>query len=180
MIDNDVIVIDTREKPRAISLIEKYFDDNSIKHISSKMYCGDYQLLSNGKRVIDRKQSLVEVCGNVCQQHERFRAEAQRAMDAGIELIVLVEDGRAIKTLEDVPSWVNPRRWQYCKKNGISTRGDIEANIAEFMRFGGQRQPTTGRQLYKIMATMAAEYGIRWEFCDKRNTGRRIVELLTE
>ena len=66
----DTIVIDSREKERAIKLIKKYFDDNNIKYISSKLFCGDYQFLSNGNRVVDRKQNLSELCQNVCQDHD--------------------------------------------------------------------------------------------------------------
>lgn len=178
MIENDAIIIDSREKPRAITRIEKYFDDNGIKHVSSKLYCGDYQLVSNGKTVVDRKQNLTEVCGNLTQQHERFRAEALRAQELGIRLIILVEDGQKIKSLDDVEHWINPRRFQYCKKHGIPTRGDVEAEIAEFVSHGGQKPPTTGKQLAKMMRTMSERYGLSWEFCDKAHTGQRIVELL--
>lgn len=175
---NDAIIIDSREKPRAISRIEKYFDSHGIKHVSSKLYVGDYQLVSNGKRVVDRKQNLTEVCGNLTQQHERFRREALKAQELGIKLIILVEDGLKVKSLADVESWVNPRRWQYCKKHGISTRGDVAAEIEEFMRCGGTKQPTPGLQLAKMMRTMTERYGIQWEFCCKNDTGKRIIELL--
>lgn len=176
---NDTIIVDSREKPKAVTRILKYFDENGIRHVSSKLYVGDYQLVSTGKRVVDRKQSLTEVASNLTQQHERFRAEAERALEAGIELIILVEHGGNIMRLEDVRNWVNPRRYQYCKQHGIPLRGNVEANIAEYVAHGGQRQPTTGAQLFKTMVTMAERYGIRWEFCDKYHTGERIVELLT-
>ena len=172
--------MDTREKPRAIKKILAYFDQTGIQHISSKLYVGDYQLLSNGLRVVDRKQSLSEVASNLIQQHERFRVEATRAMEAGIELIILVEDGRSIKCLDDVKGWINPRRYKYCQDHRISLRGDVEASIAEYMSHGGAKQPTPGPQLYKTMCTMAERYHIRWEFCEKADTGKRIVELLTE
>lgn len=51
-----------------------------------KLYCGDYQSLDNAKLCIDRKKDLQELCGNVCQQHERFKAELIRAREAGIQL----------------------------------------------------------------------------------------------
>ncbi len=175
---NDVVIIDSREKPRAISKIIEYFDKNEIKHISSKLYCGDYQMLSNGKIVVDRKQHLTEVCGNLIQDHKRFKAEALRAQEAGIKLIILVEDGVKVKSIDDVESWVNPRRHLYCKKYGISTKGDIEAEIKEFVRNGGTKPPTSGPQLAKTMRTMTERYGIQWEFCRKADTGKRIIELL--
>ena len=136
-------------------------------------------LLAVTRTTIDTKQNLLEVCNNlVGSSHRRFRDEAILAQQNGIRFIVLVEEGTKVKSLNDVEHWTNPRRWQYCKKNGISTRGDVEAEIAEFVRNGGDKPPTSGEQLSKMMRTMSDRYGIIWEFCDKRHTGERIVELL--
>lgn len=136
-------------------------------------------LLAVTRTTIDTKQNLLEVCNNlVGSSHRRFRDEAILAQQNGIRFIVLVEEGTKVKSLNDVEHWVNPRRWQYCKKNGISTRGDVEAEIAEFVRNGGDKPPTSGVQLSKMMRTMSDRYGIIWEFCDKRHTGERIAELL--
>lgn len=35
-------------------------------------------------------------------------------------------------------------------------------------------------QLRKQMITMMVKYGVRFDFCDGRSTGKRVVELLTE
>lgn len=72
------IQIDTREKQRAIRKIIKTFDDNGVKHFSSKLLVGDYMSLDNPRLIIDRKQNLQELCGNVCQQHERFKRDTVR------------------------------------------------------------------------------------------------------
>lgn len=149
----DTIVIDSREKERAIKLIKKYFDDNNIKYISSKLFCGDYQFLSNGNRVVDRKQNLSELCSNVCQDHERFRRELIRAQENDIQLIILCEHGKDIECLEDVIFWENPRR----KKSP---------------------KATSGKTLYNILSTLERKYGVKFEFCEKSDTGRRIIELL--
>ena len=160
----DTIVIDSREKERAIKLIKKYFDDNNIKYISSKLFCGDYQFLSNGNRVVDRKQNLSELCQNVCQDHDRFRRELVLAKENGIQLIILCEHGKDIKSLEDVIFWKNPRsekrkkidgKWQTVHTNAM--KGDV---------------------LYKILTTLEEKYGVSFEFCDKEETGRKIVEIL--
>ena len=180
MLADETIIIDTREKPRAIERILKYFDGNGIRHISSKLYCGDYQLLSNGRKVCDRKQSLAEVASNLIQDHERFRAEAIRAQEAGIELVILVEHGGNIHSLDDVVHWTNPRLYGYCKKHNISRKGNLKANIREYVNAGGQKPPIDGLQLARTMYTMSQKYGIRWEFCDKYHTGERIIEILTE
>jgi hypothetical protein len=113
---------------------------------------GDYTWATDQKICIDTKQDLQEVCGNVTQQHERFRDECERAKEAGIQLIILVQES-SVRTLDDVPSWFNWRR----KKNP---------------------KALSGRQLYKIMLTMSQKYGVKWEFVTKDKLGKRIVELL--
>ena len=103
------IQIDSREKARAITKIISYFDANNIRHYSSKLFVGDYMSLDNPRLIIDRKQNLQELVGNVCQQHKRFTAELQRAQDTGIKIIILCEHGGNIKSLSDVNCWYNPR-----------------------------------------------------------------------
>ena len=96
-----VILIDSREKARAIKDIVAEFDSRGIKHYSSKLFVGDYMSLDNPKVIVDRKQNLTELTSNVCQDHERFRRELQRAKDAGIQIIILVEHGSGISCVED-------------------------------------------------------------------------------
>lgn len=148
-----MILVDSREHQHAIEGILGYFDRSGIRHASTKLYVGDYQEVGNGLLVVDRKQNLQEVAGNVCQQHARFRAELERAALAGIHLIVLVEHGGNVKKLEDVEMWNNPRLKE--------SPGAI-----------------TGERLAKVMRTMADKYGVEWRFCDKRNTGKVILEIL--
>lgn len=173
-----IIQIDSREKARAIKKIEAEFDRQGIQHPISKLMVGDYMNYDNPRVIVDRKQNLTEVCSNLTQQHMRFRREAVKAQELGIQLIILIEHGGSIKSMEDVESWVNPQRYQYCRKYGISTKGDVEAEIAEYVQAGGVKPPTSGEQLAKMMRTMSERYGIRWEFCDKQHTGKRIIELL--
>ena len=92
-----VIQTDTREHKKEWERIQKQFDSLGVQYFRSKLYCGDYQSLDNAKLCIDRKKDLQELCGNVCQQHERFKAELIRALDAGIQLIILCEHGPDIK-----------------------------------------------------------------------------------
>lgn len=148
-----VIQIDTREKQKAISKILKHFDDNGIKHYSSKLYVGDYMNMDNPKVIVDRKQNLLELCSNVCQDHKRFITEIQKANDVGIKLVFLVEHGGGIKCLSDVNKWVNPR----LKTSPLAV---------------------SGQRLFKILYSIQKKYGVEFEFCDKRSTGRRIVELI--
>lgn len=162
------IQIDSREKARAIRKIIKHFDDNGIKHFSSKLLVGDYMSLDNPRLIIDRKQNLQELCGNVCQQHERFKRELLKAIDAGIQLVILVEHGPDIKSVEDVYFWKNQRkheiRWKY--ENGKRVKYVVSEKAVD------------GNQLYKSLCTIRDRYGVRFEFCTKNETGKRIIEIL--
>lgn len=164
------IQIDSREKARAIRKIIKTFDEQGIKHFSSKLLVGDYMSLDNPRLIIDRKQNLQELCGNVCQQHERFKRELLKAMDAGIQLVILVEHGADIKSLEDVYFWKNPRkhevRWRIV--NGKKEKYVVSAKAVD------------GNQLYKSLCTIRDRYHVRFEFCEKKDTGTRIAEILSE
>lgn len=164
------IQIDSREKARAIRKIIKTFDEQGIKHFSSKLLVGDYMSLDNPRLIIDRKQNLQELCGNVCQQHERFKRELLKAMDAGIQLVILVEHGADIKSLEDVYFWKNPRkhevRWRII--NGKREKYVVSAKAVD------------GNQLYKSLCTIRDRYHVRFEFCEKKDTGVRIAEILSE
>ena len=159
-----IIQIDSREKAKAIQKIIEEFDRQGIKHPVSKLMVGDYMNYDNPRVIVDRKQNLTEVCSNVCQDHDRFRRELVLAKENGIQLIILCEHGKDIKSLEDVIFWKNPRsekrkkidgKWKTVNTNAM--KGDV---------------------LYKILTTLEEKYGVRFEFCDKDETGKRIVELL--
>ena len=147
------IQIDSREKAKAIKKIISYFDANSKRHYSSKLFVGDYMSLDNPRLIVDRKQNLQELVGNVCQQHKRFTAELQRAQDAGIKIIIVCDHGGSIKELSDVNKWYNPR----IKTSPLAV---------------------SGQRLFKILFTISKKYNVDFVFCDKNKTGAKIVELL--
>lgn len=148
------IQIDSREHKWEMARIQRQLTAAGCKTIVSKLYVGDYQSLDNPRLVVDRKKDLIELCGNVCQQHERFTRELLRALDADIRLIILVEHGPDIQTLEDVYFWNNPRKEQSPKA-------------------------TSGKSLYRSLVTIRDKYHVRFEFCTKKETGTKIMELLS-
>lgn len=148
------IFVDSREKARAIAKIIAEFDRQGVKHYSTKAFVGDYMSIDNPRVAIDRKQSLSELYCNLCQDHKRFIAELTRAQAAGIELIILVEHGGSIKTIEDVKNWNNPR-----------------LKVSPYA--------WDGLRMYKVMMTVQSKYGVRFEFCAKAQTGKRIIEILS-
>ena len=150
-----VIQIDTREKPKAIERLEKQIKDKGYMTIHSKLYVGDYQLLSHPYLTIDRKQNLQELIGNVTHDHQRFKAEINRANEIGIHVVILIEHSQYIKSIDDLRFWKNPR---------LRT----------------SPRATTGMQLAKILNTMQNIYDVEFQFCCKQQTGLKIVELLEE
>lgn len=149
------IYLDTREKPRAIVNILSEFEKQGVEVIRQALSFGDYKNPDNPGICIDRKQNLLEVAKNLVQDRQRFLREVDRAHRADTRLIILVEHGGHIKSLEDVINWTNPR---------LRT----------------SRYAISGERLYKIMRTMGIHYGFEWAFCDKRNTGKEIIRLLSE
>lgn len=144
---------------------------------------------------VDTKKDLQEVVGNITgskkradgkktSTHERFRDECILAQQNNIKLYILVEHGGKITSLESVKDWKNPRQFLYERKIrkefGIPKGADFQAEVAELKSHGAKivRGPTTGEELYKAMVTMQEKYGVEWVFCDKKETGKRIIELL--
>lgn len=147
------IQIDSREKARAIKKIVRAFDSAGVEHFVSKLPVGDYMNLDKPRFSVDRKQSLLELCQNVCQDHARFRAELERANKTGIKLVFLCEHGNGVKTLADVMHWENPR----LKESPMAMSGE---------------------RLFKVLSAMSQRYATEFLFCEKSETGERIMELL--
>lgn len=162
------IIVDTREHQSEWSRISKQFDELGVKYFRSKLYCGDYQSMDNTRLVVDRKKDLQELCGNVCQQHERFKAELVRAIEQGIKIVILCEHGPEIKSLEDVWFWQNPRKHKVIWKTVNGKR--VKTVISD--------KAVDGNQLYKSLCTIRDRYNVDFVFCTKEETGRKIVEIL--
>lgn len=140
---------DSREKKN--DHIKDYFDRHGIEWEVRKLDCGDYMLDGQSNITVDRKQSLQELSSNLLNKADsaRFWREVRRAHEQGIKLVVLIESGRTVKTINDVVRWKS------------------------------KYSPVNGRRLIDEMIRLEMSYGVRWAFCDRRSTGRRIIEILT-
>ena len=160
--------IDTREKKKELARIEKQLDGLGVDHFRSKLFVGDYCNIDNPRVVIDRKKDLLELCGNVCQQHDRFKAELVRAKEKGFKIIILCEHGAEIQRLSDVFWWNNPRlkmtKWIIVDGKSVKVRKYPRA--------------ITGQALYKSLCTIRDKYGVEFQFCAKDETGAMITRLL--
>lgn len=165
------IIEDTRQQKDKHKVENAQLESLGVKLLRSKLPVGDYANMLNLSVVIDSKKDLQECVGNICgKEHARFRRECQLAQDNDIKLIVLVEHGWGIKSIDDVALWKNPRidTWERkikaMKRKGLST--------------AGMRPPTSGETLSKAMKTMQEKYGVEFRFCSRGDAGKKILEIL--
>ena len=130
--------------------VRTYFERRGIPYQVRKLDFGDY-MVPGGSVSVDRKQNLDELAANLCtSDRKRFWNEIRNAKKHGIRLVILCEHGGSIHKVMDVLGW----------KSAYSK--------------------ITGQQIYRAMFQVAAAYGVEFQFCDKRSTGRRIIEILEE
>lgn len=147
-----IIFEDTRNKPEKNAHIRRQLEELGYKVERTKIYCGDYTFPTNQSICVDTKKDMNEIESNLIHDHERFKAECIRAKEAGIKLVILIQDPK-LKVLGDVFSWFNVRsKWS--------------------------KKAVSGKQLAKMMYTMQDRYGVKFEFCTKGTVGKRIIELL--
>lgn len=144
-----VIIEDTRNKIGKHNNVRKYCDKHGIMIVREKLDVGDYQL-PGGKTAIDTKKNLSELATNLMNRADkaRFWREVRRSRETGIKLIILCEHGGKIKTIKDVATWQS------------------------------KYSPVSGRALMEAIYRCSISYGVEFIFCDKRCTGKKIVELL--
>ena len=150
------LMVDSREKPKAIQTILKTFDSAGIEHVSTKLLFGDYQDYNRPGIVIDRKQSIQELAANCTRDHVRFKAELERAKKAGAHLCILVEQNR----YKDGDRWIRV--------------GDI----SDLMLWSSPHTTIRGEKVYRVLASWVSKYDLSVVFCDKRSTGHRILEII--
>lgn len=150
------VIVDSREKTKAIERMLQYFRDNGIEYEISKLLFGDYMDWNRPQIVIDRKQNIAELAKNCTVEHERFRREMDKARKAGATLVILVEQNR----YKDRGEWVQ-----------------VES-IEDLLRWSSPHTMIRGEKVFRVLTSWTAKYPLRVEFCSKQQTGRRIAEIL--
>lgn len=150
-----IILEDTRQQAGKHKNIQSYFDKTGIKYERCALYAGDYAIANDMSRAVDTKQDVLELAKDILSSdHERFRSECARADAAGIRLLILVEE--------------------------VLPNGGLSAWQSPMDSKGRPLTTVKGETLKRAMMTMTAKYGVRFRFCDARQTGRLIVEYLME
>jgi ERCC4-type nuclease len=145
---NNLIIVDTREKGH--KKILEHFDKVGQDYIISKLDAGDYMIHKNYNTIIDKKDGLLELAGNLCHttEHERIKREIVKAKELGCKnFIFLIQDSK-IKSIQDIMSWSSPHT------------------------------KVKGATLLKIMATMTKKYNVKFIIVPKKDMGAKIIELL--
>lgn len=150
------LLIDTREKPRAIQNIIKTLDDANIIHESTKLLFGDYRDWNRPDIVIDRKQNIAELAKNCTIEHDRFKREMEKAQKAGATLVILVEQNR----------YKSGDKWIHVD------------DISDLLLWDSPHTTIRGEKVFRVLRSWQSKYPIRVEFCDKRSTGKRIIEII--
>lgn len=129
--------------------IKDYFERHRIPYKVVALSVGDYTY-ENHNIAVDRKHNLDEVARNLTNRSDssRFWREVRRAYQQGIQLVVLVESGPSVLSINDVPKWKS------------------------------KYSQVTGRSIQTEMIRLEMAYKVRWCFCSRRSTAKRIIEIL--
>ena len=150
------LIIDSREKPKAIGRILGQFDEAGIRYETSKLLFGDYMDYSRPHIVIDRKQNIAELAKNCTREHERFRAELERAKAAGAQLVILVEQNR----YKSGDEWISVN------------------DYTDLMLWSSPHTTIRGEKVFRVLASWVNKYNLSVQFCDKRQTGKKILQII--
>lgn len=160
-----ILLCDTRQQEGKHKNIEQYCRNKNITMVRKKLDCCDYMLSEDGENPfgnigVDTKQDLMEICKDIMSSdHRRFRSQCIRAMQAGIKLIILVEElppfGRV--DLWEVPRWKSSNEWH---------------------RYGDPMTLVEPSALRRAMETMTKKYGVEFRFCTRRQSPQRLIKYL--
>lgn len=155
--NNFFILTDTRQQKE--KHIIKEFDKRDIFHVQTKLDAADYMAVRyiDGKFVkdfttlIDTKNGLLEVAGNLCHtaEHARVVREVDLAHKLGCKnFIFLIADDK-IRSKEDLYKWWSPHT-------------KIKGNV-----------------LLKVMNTFSKHHNCKFLIVSKNEVGSKIIELLS-
>lgn len=150
------LIVDTREHANIVKPILKYFDSVGVPYERSKLLFGDFMDFNNPSIVVDRKRNIAELAKNCTVEAERFKKELERAQRANSRLVILVEQNR----YKDRDEWVRVN------------------DIADLMLWSSPHTTIRGEKVFRVLSAWVNKYDVEVRFCDKRVTGRTILEII--
>ena len=154
----NLLLVDTREKPKTIKTILKQFDEAGIRYERTKLLFGDYMDYNRPQIVVDRKQNIAELAKNCTVEAERFKKELERAQRANSRLVILVEQNR----------YKDRGRWVFVK------------DISDIMLWSSPHTTIRGEKVFRTLSGLVYKYNISVVFCNKSETGKKILEIIYE
>ena len=149
-----LIVTDTREKKNQHIL--KYFDSVHMQYATNKLDFGDYSDWEGRGAVVERKQDIAEIAQNCTRGHDRFRRELERARSSGRRMVILIEQNR----YKDRDKWIHVD------------------DISDLMLWSSPHTTIRGEKVYRVLRAWCSKYNLDVQFCDKRQTGKKILEII--
>lgn len=150
-----IIYEDTRNKENKHKNKYKYFEEKNIQVIRKKLDYGDYMLENEPNISVDTKQDLTELAVDMYSQKTRFEKELRNAHLNGIKLYILIE--QRVRNKEELLKW----------KAKKDCNGKIITNV-------------DGKYIYKKMKEHNLYYKTYYRFCRKVDSGKKIIEILTQ
>ena len=145
------IIEDTRQKANHHEEKHVYLEKMDVNILRCALPFGDYAFPP--KISVDTKENIEEIAANITGDHTRFKNECIKARMAGCQLYILIETETGIRSIEQMPTWVNPRS-----------------------RFSSKA--VSGERLMKAMKTMQTRYGVRFMFCDPKDSAEMVLRIL--
>ena len=167
-----VIQEDTRNVMGKHDLKNEYFQKNGIKTLRSKLPFGDYAIIDNMSVIVDTKQDLMEVEGNLTKQHIRFRNEIINANSVGIGIVILIEEEVQYKNLDDVIARYQIPRWKSTSYEMINGKKQVKHRKGQPMGYFNVET------IVKAMKTMQQKYAVIFMFTTKESCGAAIIDIL--
>lgn len=151
-----VLIEDTRQQKDKHELKHAGFERLGVSLVRSKLAFGDY--CKPPESSVDTKADIYELAYDIDRDHARFKRECVGAREAGVRLVVLIENDDGVVDLETLASWAEPPEHFAKRKNA--------------------RRRIKGDRLAKACATMEQRYGVSFVFCRPDEAAELIMEIL--
>lgn len=148
-----ILYEDTRQQAGKHENIKEQCEALGITLIQQKLDIGDYRLEGIDNIVVDTKQDVYELANNFFDKKNftRFQRQCKRAKKEDIKLYILVEENMTKAKL---------LKWKARKRSD------------------GQRiTAATGKGIYHKMQVYSIAFGVKWRFCKKTETVKKMLEL---
>lgn len=162
--NNICLIEDSRQQEHKHDIKNKWFADNGVKVLRTKLPFGDYALVGNLDLTIDTKHNFLELEGNLTKDHVRFRNEITNANAYGIDVVILIEEDKKYLNLDEFAMFYKIPRWKSTTDKHKRGQPMAYFNV---------------ETIVKAMKTMQEKYRVIFEFTTKEECPKRIIKILT-